>query len=251
MSKYKQVQIYKKEILNDSYFILWIKDEELSVCSEPGQFFELRSKGIGANRLFKPISVYDCDKSFIGFMIKKLGPGTSALSDLKQKDYLELIGPLGCGFPLVENYKICLVSGGVGYPPLWFLRKRLSSNNIIYWLHGGASASDIFPCDEIWTDDGSIGGHGFVTEGLQDHVTATKPDLIYACGPEGMLKQVYHISKAESIPLYVSMEAYMACGIGVCHGCVISCGSPENVIYRPVCKEGPVFFAEDICWDLL
>ncbi len=184
-------------------------------------------------------------------MIKRLGRGTSSLGELKIGELIDLIGPLGTPFPLVKGKHVVLISGGVGYPPLWLLRKELSESNPICWIHGGNSKMDIFPCNEIWTVDGSIGNKGFVTEGLESYCTKKKVDIIYACGPEAMLKAIASTAKKHGVELVVSMEAYMACGVGVCYGCAIPCGSLENIKYKRVCKDGPVFNADEICWDAL
>ncbi len=246
---YKTVRIEKKENLNPDYFILWIKDSELAKQTQCGQFYELKpQRGPG---LRKPISVYDVEKDFIGFFIKQIGKGTARLAKLNSGDFLDLIGPLGVPFPIVKKQKIALVSGGIGYPPLWYLRKKLHKQNTVYWLHGGNSKADIFPCDEIWTVDGSLGNTGFVTSGLDAVLKYGEFDLIYACGPEPMLKAVAEIARKHEVRLIVSMEAYMACGIGVCHGCVVPTGKIENVVYKTVCKDGAVFEADEICWEAL
>lgn len=246
---YKHIKIEKAETLNPDYFILWIKDAELAELTSCGQFYEIKPLQYG--KLRKPISVYDVEKDYIGFMIKVLGKGTELLSHLKKGDMLDLIGPLGTAFPLVEGKKIALVSGGIGYPPLWYLRKKLNHKNKVYWLHGGNRKTDIFPCDEIWTVDGSLGNPGFVSQGLETLLKYGEFDLIYACGPEPMLKAVAQIAKLYEVKLYVSMEAYMACGIGVCHGCVVPTGKTDEIVYKTVCKDGAVFDAEDICWEAL
>ncbi len=245
----KILKIEKHERLNDSYFILWIKDNELASQTCPGQFYELKIPD--STGLRKPISVYDVEKDFIGFFIKVLGKGTTSLSRLVKGDNLDLIGPLGVSFPIVTQKKIALVSGGIGYPPLWYLRKKLHKKNDVYWLHGGNSKADVFPCDEIWTMDGSMGNHGFVTTGLETLLKYGQFDLAFSCGPEPMLINCAKVCKSYDVRLIVSMEAYMACGIGVCHGCVVPTGTRESVIYKTVCKDGAVFDADNICWELL
>ncbi len=255
----REIAIYSREELCGDYFILWIWDDELSKQSKPGQFFELRASASlndawDAQRipkLYKPISVYDNSGGRIGFFIKSVGPGTSALARLKAGDTLELIGPLGNGFPIVKGRRILLLSGGIGYPPLSYLQKELINHNLIFWAHGGATQADIFPCDEVWTVDGSIGKEGLVTACLPDLLERKKIDLVYSCGPTPMLKQAALICAAHNIEHYTSMEAYMACGIGVCHGCAVPIGTEADWTYLRVCKEGPVFNAADVHWSLL
>lgn len=257
--QYRQRSIMQREELSDSYFILWIWDEEMGRKCKPGQFYEIRAlatfedapSSVSIPRLFKPISIYDNQGGRIGFMIRRVGFGTNALSKLKAGDTLELIGPAGNGFPLVRDRRILLISGGVGYPPLWYLQKQLIRRNKTYWIHGGASQGDIFPCDEMWTEDGSIGRKGRVCDDLQRTIDERKIDLIYSCGPSGMLKEACRISELNGIEHYCSLEAYMACGIGVCHGCAVPIGQKDSWDYLRVCKEGPVFSAKEIRWEIM
>jgi dihydroorotate dehydrogenase electron transfer subunit len=118
-------------------------------------------------------------------------------------------------------------------------------------MHGGASQGDVFPCDEIWTEDGSIGHKGRVCDNLQEIIIKYEIDTMYSCGPQGLLKAASETSSEIRIEHYCSLEAYMACGIGVCHGCVVPIGSSEDWSYRRVCKEGPVFNSAEVRWELI
>ncbi|HOH97432.1 MAG TPA: dihydroorotate dehydrogenase electron transfer subunit [Candidatus Cloacimonadota bacterium] len=259
MTNYYQRAIHSREELSDSFFILWIWDDALGKQCKPGQFFEIRPMARLQNafstraipKLFKPISIYDNQGGRIGFMIKKVGGGTNALSTLKAGDMLELVGPAGNGFPLVASRKILFVSGGIGYPPLWYLQKELINHNQIYWMHGGNTQSDIFPSDESWTVDGSLGRKGMVTQGVEANLKRLGIDLVYSCGPLPMLAEVSRVTSLHNIEHYTSLEAYMACGIGVCHGCAVPIGTEARWDYLRVCKEGPVFKAEEVRWEML
>jgi len=219
----KIVHVCGVEHLNAAYFVLTVDLGDSLPEVHAGQFFQIRRPDITFPILRKPISIYNLEGSYLSFMIKVLGKGTELLSNLRSGNRLDILGPLGTGFPIVQNRKAVLVSGGIGYPPLWLLKKELmKAQNQFYWLHGGQSRHDIFPADEIWTDDGSFGHKGFVTEGLKQHLALHKPDIIYACGPKPMLKACHTLASKQRIPLYVSLEEYMACGIGVCHGCAVA-----------------------------
>ncbi len=256
--QYRQRAIQLREELSDEYFILWIWDEALGAAGKPGQFYEIRALSSLANlqtfhgipKLFKPISIYDNQGGRIGFMIKKVGTGTNALSRLRAGDTLELIGPCGTGFPVFRGRRILLISGGIGYPPLWYLQKELINHNQIYWMHGGGGQADVFPCDEIWTEDGSIGRKGRVCDNLEETIAKYEVDTVYSCGPQGLLRTVCEITNKLDIEHYCSLEAYMACGIGVCHGCAVPIGHPEDWTFKRVCKEGPVFNAKEIRWEI-
>lgn len=256
--QYRQRCVQMREELSEDYFILWIWDDNLSSISQPGQFYELRPMASimdadqtrSIPKLFKPISIYDNQSGRIGFMIKKAGKGTIALSKLRTGDMLEMIGPSGNGFPLFSDKRIMLLSGGIGYPPMWYLQKELINQNKVFWIHGGSSQGDVFPCDEIWTIDGSLGRKGLVTDDLYNSLIGHRIDVLYSCGPIPMLAQAAEICVTTGVLHYTSLEAYMACGIGVCHGCSIPVGTQEDWSYLRVCKEGPVFKAEEVRWEL-
>lgn len=273
MKLHKQAIISSKEHINQNYFTLSIDDRELAEMSQPGQFCQIRSFSVSLPRLRKPISIYDVDGDRISFMIKDIGRGTHALSQLQTGDNIDLIAPLGKGFSIPQGKKVILISGGIGYPPLYFLMKRLhQSGNETFWLHGGNCADDLFPCDELWllhkrsvpVDEntgtaGQLHKHGLsvkeniglVSEGLTKRLIDHKYDIAYACGPIPMLKVCHQVCQKTDIPLQVSMEAYMACGIGVCHGCAIPTWKIGEPVYCNVCSDGPVFDAAIIRWEEL
>ena len=237
--------------INAKYSMLTIDEPGLAVRCKPGNFFELRAALAGPRKLYKPISIYRVDGSQISFLIKRLGAGSEALCALQSGDLMELYGPLGNEFPIVTEQHVLLVSGGVGYPPLVYLKTALEAANTVYSLHGATTAEDRFPADEIWQMQPPAEHLGYVTEGLSRYLDQNQVDVVYSCGPEAMLKAVAEICAARAVKLYVSMEAYMACGIGACHGCTIPVGDPEHWDYLRVCKEGPVFDAATIRWELL
>lgn len=244
--RYLTLPLQRSEAINPRYRVLSVQAPEWAGLCVPGQFFELKADTAPQERrLFKPVSVYDVSGGEISFLIKVLGPGTQALADLGEGDSLRLLGPLGNGFPIVEGRRVLLVSGGVGYPPLAWLRRMLDATNAVTLLHGGACADDAFPCDELYTEDGSLGRQGLVTQGVETLVSQSSIDAVYSCGPVPMLKRVAEL--VAPLPHWVSLEAYMACGVGVCHGCAVPVGEG----YERVCKEGPVFDASRIRWGSL
>lgn len=240
------------EHLNDSYFVITVDIGKAAPEIKAGQFFELKRPELVYPILRKPISIYDVQGSVISLMIKRLGKGTEQFSQMQAGDKLDILGPLGNGFPLVEKQKAVLVSGGIGYPPLYYLKKKLNElNTDTYWLHGGQGKDDIFPADELWTNNGSEGKAGLVADGFINYLQTHKADIIYACGPKPMLKALSILAAEFEVPLYVSLEEYMACGIGVCHGCAVPVKPSEHqsYSYKNVCKDGPVFRADEIVWE--
>ncbi|NLO11278.1 MAG: dihydroorotate dehydrogenase electron transfer subunit [Candidatus Cloacimonetes bacterium] len=240
----KTLPIVHAQRLNAQYTVLTVEDKDLAAASHPGMFCELRAPN-QEGRQFKPISIYGVEGTRLSFFIKSVGFGTDALCALQDGDTLEMMGPLGNKFPVFAGKKALLVSGGVGYPPLAWLKANLPDGTTVIHLHGGASSEDIFDCDISCTMDGSEGHQGLVTDLVLPLIQEHGINLIYSCGPVGMLKKLTELSG--DIPHFVSMEAYMACGVGVCHGCVIPVGDG----FQRVCKEGAVFDAKLIDWRQL
>lgn len=208
----------------------------------PGQFYMIRGWNGLDPFLPRPISIADLDNGKIKFLYEVRGRGTHIISRLKKGDRLSVLGPLGNGFNLEVQGKIALLSGGIGIAPMLYLAKNLSGEVTIY----SGFRNDAYFLDQIKpyvknifiaTEDGSIGHKGFVTE-LFD---PSKYDLALTCGPTPMMEVVIKMCKGE-VPVYVSMESRMACGIGACLGCTI-----ETIRgMERVCKEGPVFEGEEV-----
>ena len=200
----------------------------------------------------------------IEILYQVLGPGTEALAKRKSGEYLDIIGPLGNGFEFRTKYQVpsteILVAGGMGVAPLVFLADRLVKRGTrdegrgTIALIGARTREQLLCVDEfnklgcgvrIATDDGSRGFRGKVTGLLQKVLHGTRHTIhctIYACGPRPMLKEISRLAKQYNLPAQVSLEEHLACGIGACLGCVV------NTIdgYKRVCKEGPVFQAQEI-----
>ncbi|MDO8747787.1 MAG: dihydroorotate dehydrogenase electron transfer subunit [Candidatus Omnitrophota bacterium] len=230
-------------------------------------------------------------KNSIVLLYEAVGKGTEILSQRRPGEFLDVIGPSGNGFnidrrPLTVDYRPILIAGGMGTAPLVFLAEKLrevkskkapakaGSRQILsngrekgkmLVLIGARTRKDIL-CEEefknlgcevkISTDDGSRGFKGYVSDLLAKELSAFsyQPSAIYACGPKLLLKEISRISCERNIPAQLSLESHMACGIGVCMGCVIKVKSKNakgktDDKYSRVCKEGPVFVANQILWE--
>ena len=247
----KTLPISKIEIINKDYFIIYFKNEKLALNSKPGQFFEILPIADYKGLLRKPISVYNVKNDVIGFMIKIVGPGTKYISGLKKGDLVNILGPLGSSFTIPKNENVLLISGGIGYAPLFYLSKILKDNdNNVQWIHGGRSRNDIFDEELInYTNDGSFGKKGFVTSNLEEILLKDKIQKVFSCGPQIMMKEISKITGKFGIETFVSLESYMACGIGVCKGCSVLIEENGEFIYKTVCKDGPVFNSKEVVWD--
>lgn len=212
-----------------------------NISGNPGQFYML--KGWKDYPLLpRPLSICDIEDDEITFLYLKIGKGTELLSKLKEGINIELLGPLGNGFKINndKNKKVAIVAGGIGIAPMKYLSKNLSGNIDLYC---GFSTGKYFLSemedyvDEIVisTDDGSYGYKGFITDIVKDDY-----DIIYACGPNPMMKSL--VNRNLNADIYISLESKMACGIGACLGCAIS--TTKGI--KRVCHDGPVFNSKEV-----
>ncbi|NEU29436.1 dihydroorotate dehydrogenase electron transfer subunit [bacterium LRH843] len=219
---------------------------------EPGQFVHLRVDRGDEFVLRRPISICDVDleKETVTLLYRVEGKGTTRLSTRGEEEKLDVLAPLGNGFPLEatrEGETALLVGGGVGVPPLYYLSKQLLKQgvNVVHVL-GFQSESDVFYEEEfsklgatfVSTVDGTRGTKGFVTDVMVEQ--GLKFDTLYACGPTPML-QALSTNYADK-RVYLSLEERMGCGIGACLACVCHvAGDETGTAYRKVCTDGPVF----------
>ena len=258
------VKIIENKKVKGAYYKIILEAPVLFKKSLPGQFAMLKVTDGLVPLLRRPLGVHAISGDRVEFLYEVLGEGTRILSERKPAEYIDIIGPLGNGFnyqlPVTHCRVPLLIAGGMGVAPLVFLAEKLRVNRgakvKIPFLLGAKTKDRIVCVDElkkhgcqveITTDDGSQGYKGRVTE-LLDNVLSTidyRLSTIYACGPKPMLKAVCVLSKKYLIPAQVSLEEHMACGIGACLGCVVS----TRTGYARVCKDGPVFPAEQIVWQ--
>ena len=254
-----KVKLIKKEQLRENLFKFSIESEEIAQGAKPGQFLEIRVSDNIDPFLRRPISIYNIDKEnkIVEFIFQIRGKGTKILSEKKEGDLIDILGPLGYGtFEINENKNTMIIGGGIGIFPLYELAKQLQDkeNNTTVYL--GFRNKDFVCLEEefknvskklvLTTDDGSYGNSGFAIEYMKKDILENKPDMIYACGPLPMLKAVRELSIKEKIPCQISLEERMGCGIGACLGCAVKVISGDSPRYGHVCKEGPVFNASDV-----
>jgi len=223
--------------------------------ANPGQFIHVKAIGEQAPFWRRPFSICRVKGQAIELLIKPRGIGSTLISQLPLQAALDIIGPLGHGFTQTAADQWILVGGGYGTAPLLFLADRLrAKKQKVHLLHGARCEKDLFvhfprPSKKSTitcaTDDGSKGHHGKVTEVLIKLLRKHQGSIqIAACGPRGMLAEVARLAHDFNVSAQVSLEETLACGIGVCNGCVIKVQGQ----YRRVCHDGPVFFAQDVEW---
>ena len=257
---------------------------ELATGSRAGQFVHVRTGDLSGLVLRRPFSINTADAASetITIHFRTIGRGTEWFTALRPGDGVDMLGPLGRPFEVnARSSHLLLIAGGLGMAGVRFLAdEAIRDGRRVTLLFGAASAREVYPTsllpDEveyvIATDDGSVGHHGFVTELVPDYEAWA--DQAFACGPASMLAALARLAagrrerlgvarlgrkrgggKADPVGspaarrkafLQVSMEQNMGCAVGACLGCVImgTNGAPQRV-----CREGPVFAAEEVAWE--
>ena len=243
--------ITRQEKIGTGIYSMWIRTEQVAEHAKAGQFVSVYCND-GSRILPRPISICEINKEdkTLRLVYRVAGKGTGEFSAMKTGETLHIVGPLGNGFPKKEK-KAFLIGGGIGIPPMLQLAKELDCEKQIVLGY----RDELFLLDEfqkqgevyLATEDGSAGTKGNVLDAIR--ANALTADVIYACGPMPMLRALKKYAAENGIECWISMEERMACGIGACLACV--CKSKEkdahsNVNNKRICKEGPVFLAEEV-----
>jgi len=283
LSRYFTAEIIHNLPLNSKYGFLTIKPLEQVPNPKPGQFYMLAVSDSHDPLLKRPFSFFRKTPEGIQFLYEVRGRGTMMMKGFRGGKIINVLGPLGKGYPELEgNSTPLLIAGGIGIASIFPLIEAFM--NRAYVFYGARDIAGLLMLNElkglseklhISTDDGSAGKQGTVVDVLTDFLThmstLTQAKAcgysIYACGPKPMLNAVSKIALEKGIRGYVSAEENMACGVGACLGCAIKAkGQKSNPplppftkggrggitnsesIYKMVCKDGPVFPIEEIVW---
>ena len=237
-----------KRIADEIYSLTFAAEEEIAV--RPGQFVMV---GVGGFPLRRPIAVCKAEGERFTVCYRLKGGGTRALArEYKTGEKLSVLLPLGNGFYVKESEKkVAVVGGGVGIFPLISAIRAYSKSKQVYAYMGFRSRASV--CMEfdmtrgeklvLATDDGSVGFHGTSVQAFMQDVDEIKHDVVLACGPTPTLRASKSAMHGRNIPVYVSLEERMGCGIGACLVCV--CEKTDGAHAR-VCKDGPVFEIGDV-----
>jgi len=270
MKNHKTIILSNQEIA-PGYYRMRILAPDYTKLAQPGQFVMFRVQRSQPPLLRRPFGIFrtgfmpaDCEamppKEFVELIYKVVGSGTEIMQHLHQGDPVELLGPLGKGFEFGDpDEEKILVGGGIGLVPLYMLAEKLVDTSKVRLLMGGRTSDDIITVTEferlgvetyVSTEDGSLGERGLVTKVLEDKLREAGKRTVYACGPMPMIKAVEKICQEYQVPLQVSLEALMACGVGACLGCVVKGAghSEETPSYLCTCKTGPVFKSTQLDW---
>jgi dihydroorotate dehydrogenase electron transfer subunit len=235
--------------------------------ARPGQFVQIAVPVSRDFLLRRPFSIHQATRQggwtgTLELAFAAVGPGTEWLSQVKTHDFLDVVGPLGRPFPYPRDMTNCLlVGGGYGAAPLYFLAQELRGRGKrVDMIVGARDQERLFKPVEakrlsvsvsICTEDGSIGERGKVTDLLAGMISRTKSQVVYACGPNPMLRAVSEHCTGQGIPTQVAVEELMACGMGVCWTCVVPVIKRDGRgwDYQRSCVDGPVFSGARVWWE--
>ncbi|WP_058303675.1 dihydroorotate dehydrogenase electron transfer subunit [Gorillibacterium timonense] len=212
---------------------VYVLEAEGRFDGEMGQFYMLRGWD-SYPLLSRPISIHDVRPDSISFLYRIAGYGTERLSRLKPGDEIGLEGPFGNGFPKVEG-RVALVGGGMGTAPLYYAARQLENPDVYLGFSSEAFGVDRF---EQVARSVKVNVGGYIVEDIDP----AGYDAVFTCGPLPMMRALSSKMEGTGVPLYVSLEKRMACGIGACLVC--SCATKNG--NRKVCADGPVFRAEEV-----
>jgi dihydroorotate dehydrogenase electron transfer subunit len=249
----------------DAYYAMTLVAPAIAARFRPGQFITLAVGGPDTSMMLsRAFSIHDVRPDHGGtveFVFAVQGRGTQWLAERRARDVLDVTGPLGRPFPLPRDAANCLlVGGGYGSAPLFALAARLRERGCeVDFLLGASTGDRIFGAltarrtgrsAAITTEDGSLGSRGLVTDLLDQAIHDGRTDVIYACGPMPMLRQITVLARRYEIPVQVAVEEAMACGVGVCMTCVLPViGSDGITRMSRSCVDGPVYRGEQVRWD--
>lgn len=257
-----KVKVISKKTLSDDVFQIKVEKHQAMGEIKPGQFFNIVASKTGYPLLRRPISVSGFDDETVEFTIKVIGSGTLALSGLCTGDEIDIMGPLGNGFDLEYDSfgygKVLLVGGGIGVAPIKGLAEKLSSQGVKMDVIIGfrdkpylvEAFSQLHARMTIVSENDTAFTLGYVTKPFEAYVNHEKYNMIFACGPEVMLRTVAGIAESRNIEIQLLMEEKMACGIGACLVC--TCKTKEGAFgfkHSRMCKDGPMFYGREVIFD--
>lgn len=221
--------------ISDNFYLLKIDEFRES---KPGQFYMLRSWE-DYPILSRPISIFNLTNK-LEFLYQVVGKGTELLKNLKKGDNIKVYGPYGNGFE-TDVTNLAMIGGGVGLAPFYYLSKKILEKKPKADLTLYIGEKENQNLERLFIDipiDMKVKKGGFVT----DIIDFNKHELIYACGPDIMMKKVYELGKNFGLETYISLDLRMGCGLGAC----LSCSVDTKEGRKRSCKDGPVFKGSSI-----
>jgi ferredoxin--NADP+ reductase len=260
MNEIQRNIIISKSRLAKGTYEFWIDNELIAGNAKPGQFVIIRTSEKG-ERI--PITIADSYDSAFRIVVKAVGKSTIELCMKNEKEQLfDVVGPLGK--PSEINYygKVIVIGGGVGIAAILPIAKALkNAGNVVVVILGAKTSSELILKNEfafadkvvVCTDDGSEGIKGTVVDGMLKEFEIEKPNMIWSVGPAVMMKATSKIASEYNVPIWVSLNAIMVDGTGMCGGCRVLLRKEEEGSVKEeikyVCVDGPEFDGRYVDWD--
>lgn len=258
--KQEKTTVVEHHNFQGDYRILRLAAPEIGPLVKPGQFLHLLIPHLGDRVLRRPFSIYKADAEGVSVLYKPVGRGTESMRPLQVGDAVDIIGPLGNGYPeLAKGKTPVLIAGGYGNAALFLKARELPVKGVAFF--GGRTAEDILCVEEFkalgWdvrptTNDGSLGVAGLVTDAFDPWMEEQDVEALelFVCGPGPMLKAMGDRAIANDFTAWLSMDENMACGVGACLTCVIKRKTEDGGWeWARCCKDGPVFESREIIWE--
>jgi len=280
----EDAEIISHQAFAGDQFLLRLKAPQCAANAKPGSFAHLQCSP--QRPLRRPISIMRVSAAdgWVDLLYKRVGTGTTLLATRKAGESINIMGPIGNPFKIKPERPLpLLIGGGVGLPPMVFLAETIYQNKQInpFVILGSevpfpfqprpsqtvvpGIPQDVIATMPLLEDWGvtnrlaSLQGipgcfNGYVTDLARlwlDSIDAETHNQIevFACGPHPMLEAVAKLCQEFDLPCQISLEEYMACGVGGCAGCVVQVEEEQGPVMRRVCVDGPVFDANTIFND--
>ena len=242
----RQLKLLSNEEIADGIFDMRLEYVQDDLPVSCGQFAHVYVPG---KTLRRPISICDASENVLRLVYQVKGEGTKIMSQMQPGYMVDVLVPLGNGFKIEQGRRCCLIGGGIGAPPMLYTAKQCDDPLIITGFRNSlvilqddfkAAGCEVLLC----TDDGTAGRQGFVTDLLKENIS--RVDEVCACGPAPMLRAVAAVCREQGVPCQISLEERMGCGVGACLVCAVKVRKNGEEIMQHVCKNGPVFNAEEV-----
>lgn len=270
----EQAKVILHEDCGPGYRLLVLAAPQVAADARPGQFVHVKVPALESSALRRPFSIFNAEDGRLEILYKAVGRGTFALNGVRPGESVEVLGPLGRGFPETCRGTPLLVGGGYGVAPLYFLARRLlqtpqppnaptpklpnlQTPNRPKLFVGGRTKADLLALDrfaalgvEVFatTNDGSFGTKGFAVVPLDEELARLRAAgaefELFTCGPDGLLKAVAERAVSLGAPGWISVDRHMVCGVGACYACIQKTVTGN----ARCCVDGPVFKAEELVW---
>lgn len=261
------VELLANDEVAADFYLARMQAPHIAARAEPGQFVNIQVSTSITPLLRIPLSVcaLDPEAGWIEVLYEDMGAKSHVLSGLGPGVQMRCLGPLGKGFasPPIGTHAL-LVGGGIGVPPMLYWGLTLGRQDYrVSLLVGARNRAKHLPDGLLTpaatvvrraTDDGSLGHAGLITDLVRQELAADGEHAVYCCGPHAMMQAVAALCSEFAVPCQVSLEEYMACGIGICVGCAVELQRQEGAAgsdytrYGRICIDGPVFDARRVKW---